>query len=151
MRHYLPTTNFTMSDTMTRRRFNLVYATLGSQPVNEEWDRQVKLGNIIQEDLAVSLPISLLDLKRGFTSVPNILYDALYPETSSSNSGFTIHNNLVNTEDGWLHTHTIRREYRRGMLQQLLETEPRHREKYQSWLGEVWETNNATVPVGSTS
>ena len=129
-----------MSDTMTRRRFDLAYATLGSQPNNPEWDRQVGLGNIIQEDLSVSLPISLLDLKRGFTPVPNILYDALFPDNHASNLGITIHNNLVNTKDGWLHTHTIRREYRRGMLQQLLTTEPHHRETYQSWLGEVWET-----------
>ena len=74
--------------------------------------------------LNVSLPISLQDLDRGFTTVPNILYDSLHPPVDRGYSAVKIHNNLSFTDAGLLHTHQLPRDIREGMLASFIKNNP---------------------------
>lgn len=109
---------------MTRTRFTLPFATLGGEPTNSEWFRQVSLGKIIQEGNNVSLPISLQDLDRGFTTVPNILYDSLHPPVDRGYSAVKIQHNLSFTDAGLSHTHQLPRDIREGMLASFIKNNP---------------------------
>ena len=122
---------------MSKTRYTYQYATLDSEPTNPEWHRQVKLGKIIQDGMKVSLPVSLLDLERGFTTIPNILYQALHPESTTPHGvcGFHITNNLSLGPDGALHTFQLPDSSRQGMLQAWVNENPDWFQVVNQWNG----------------
>lgn len=101
--------------------FLVPYAILHSEPTNPEWHRLVAESKIIQNGMAVNLPVSLLDIKRGYTIVPNLLYDALHPPETEPRA-ITITNNLHCCSEGRVHTHHMSLKDRHDMLDNYIET-----------------------------
>ena len=110
-----------MDTLMKSTLFKVPYATLRSEPTNPEWHRLVDEGKIIQNSMEVNLPVSLQDIKRGYTIVPNLLYDTLHPPTNEPR-GITITNNLHCCSEGWFHTHNISLKNRKEMLEKYIES-----------------------------
>ena len=113
-----------MTNLMTRCRFTIPYATMTGTPSDPEWARQIGLEKMFVEGECVSLPVSLQDLDRGYTTIPHVLYDAIHPTVDRGPIGTNVTNGLVFAPGGMLHIHRLSREDRQGMLESFIQSNP---------------------------